>query len=408
MTAPFTGVRVVEVAAYLFVPVAGAVLADLGADVVKIEAPGGDPLRGLRTRTLEVVEHEGDVDPFAGSSVLVEIANRGKRSMVVDLRTEAGHDVLMRLVESADVFLTSYLPSMRSKLGIDVADLRAVNPDLIYVRGSGWGAHGPMRDRAAFDMAAAWASGGAAHLLAPRDGDPAPMPHAFFDVPGGGAIAGAVGAALFQRERTGTATVVDVSLLNVGWWTVSPAIVAAPYTNREELPRSDAGNPVVNSYRTADDRWLYLVLTQSDRFWSELCTVLDRPDLLARADFGDADARARNSTACVRALDGVFAGRTLAEWEARFEGFSGVWAPAMAPGEIHRHLQHEPNGFLPVVRAANGSSFRLVAPPMQFGEQPTRPRGPAPAMGQHTEEVLVEAGYDWEEIAALHACGALG
>jgi formyl-CoA transferase len=407
MTSPFAGVRVVEVASYLFVPVGGAILADLGADVIKVETPTGDPLRGLRTHTLEVDQSGDGPNPFDDSSVLFEIANRGKRSIRLDLRQEHGRAALDRLIATADVFITNYLPDVRRRLDIDVEALRSVNSDLIYVRGSGWGPRGPMRDQSAFDMAAGWAASGCAYQMTAGN-EPEPMPHAFFDVPGGTTLAGAVGAALYHRERTGEASVVDVSLLNVGWWTMAPSIVAAPYNDRITPPREAPSNPLVNWYRTADDRWIYLVLTQADRFWEELCLAIERPDLVSDARFADAPLRSANVGECVRELDVIFASRTLAQWQSALSGFSGVWSPSLSPREIHQHPQAAPNDYLPSVTATNDATFRLVATPMQFGEAPTRPRGPAPQPGQHSEEILLEMGMTWDDIAVMHTHGALG
>lgn len=403
MTAPLTGVRIVELASWTFVPAAGAFLADLGADVIKVEPPGGDPQRALQNLL--------NFDT-SGPNPFLEIPNRGKRSITIDLRTDEGRQALLKVAATADVFLTSYLPAVRARLGVDVEDLRAVNPDLIYVKGSGWGPQGPMRDVGGYDLAAGWASSSLAHRLTPADSDepPAPQPAAFFDLQGANTIAGAISTALFHRERHGEATVVDVSLLAVGWWTMAPDIVAAPYTpiTGRGADRTRPGNPLTNSYRSGDGRWLYLVCLQADRFWAEVCAILDRPDLIDDPRFRDAKVRFEHREECVAEMDKAFAGRPLAEWQSRFEGFTGVWAPVLDPLEVHGHVQAGPNGYLPEVAAADGSTFRLPAAPVQFDQTHAAPRSAAPEAGQHTEEILLEAGYTWEEIADLHAASALG
>ncbi len=402
MTAPLSGVRIIELASWTFVPAAGAFLADLGADVVKVEPPGGDPQRALQNLLNFGV---------SGPNPFLEIPNRGKRSITIDLRIEAGREVLYRLVTTADVFLTSYLPAVRARLGVDVEDLRAVNPNLIYVRGSGWGPQGPMRDVGGYDLAAGWASSGLAHRLSPTEGNDPPefQPPAFFDLQGASTIAGAISTALFRRERHGEASVVDVSLLSVGWWTMAPDIVAALYTSTlNRIDRTRPGNPLVNPYRAADGRWLYLVCLQSDRFWSEVCGIVERPDLIGDPRFVDAQARFAHREECVAELDEAFATRPLTEWQDRFAAFTGVWAPVLAPAEVYDHPQAGPNGYLPEVTAADGSTFRLPAAPVQFDEIRAAPRGAAPEAGQHTEELLLAAGYSWEDIAGLHAASALG
>lgn len=402
MTGPFQGVRVIEVAAWTFVPGAGAIMADLGADVIKVEPPTGDPQRGLRNGL--------NVDDSAPNPFL-QVPNRGKRSITLDLGSPEGVSTLHRLAESADVFLTSYLPKVRAKLGIDAADLLAINPRLVYVRGSGWGSAGPLANAGGFDAAAAWSAAGIQYKLTPPGADqPAPQPAAFFDLQGSSAIAGAVAMALFRRERSRQGGTVDVSLLATGMWTMSPDL-AASAAGSGELPRPnryEAPNPIVNSYRTHDDRWINLVCLQSDRFWTELCELVGRAELATDPRFHDAAARFVNRAACVAELDLAFITRTLDEWRDVLAAFSGVWSAAATFEEVCDSPQVEDNGYLPEITGADGRPFRVVAPPYQFDDTPTTPAGPAPEIGQHTEEVLLESGWDWDAISELRDSGALG
>lgn len=400
MTKPFSGVRVIEVAAWTFVPAAAAILADLGADVIKVEPPSGDPQRALRNRLRSE-------DPDAPNPFL-EIPNRGKRSITLDLGRTTGRNVLLELAATADVFLTSYLEPVRRKLAIDVSDLRSVNELLVYVRGSGWGPKGPMAERGGFDLAAAWATGSMASRMSRGGDEPMWQPSAFYDLLGANTLAGAIGTALFHRANTGEASVVDVSLLNVGVWSLGPDIMAAPSAwAQPDRDRSDVSNPISNSYRTSDGRWLYLVCLQADRFWTELCQLIGRNDLADDVRFHDARSRAANAAECIRELDATFGQRTLSEWEDVLAPFSGVWAPALKPIELHGHLQVDANDYLATGHTIAGREYRLPAPPMQFGG-PVRPAGPAPEAGQHTEEVLVDLGRSWDEISELRATGALG
>lgn len=403
MTLPFEGVRVLEVASWTFVPAAGAAMADLGAEVIKVEPPAGDPQRGL----FNLLALAGDA---AAANPFVEIPNRGKRAITLDLATETGHDLLLELAATCDVFLTSYLPAVRKKLRLELEDLRAANPQIIYTCGSGWGAKGPMIDTGGFDMAAGWASAAMAFKMTPPDGAP-PMaqPAAFFDLQGSNTLAGAIGTALFHRERHGAPTEIDVSLLNVSMWALSPDIMAGPVIG--SIPATDrrtALNPIVNSYPTSDGRWIYLVCLQADRFWAELCEHIERQDLIADERFSDMGARAQNAAACVAELEATFLSRTMEEWRKILETFTGVWSPALSPGEVHDHVQVEPNGYLPEVTTAAGTSYRLPSPPMQFDGEAPRPQGPAPELGQHTEEILLELGHGWDEISELRESGALG
>lgn len=391
-----------EVAAWTFVPAAGAILSDLGAEVIKVEPPNGDPQRALKN--LLNLDENGP-NPFN------EVPNRGKLSITIDLSKPEGRDVVLKIAANSDVFLTSYLPSAREKLSLDVGDLRSANPDIIYVRGSGWGNNGPMRNTGGYDLACGWATSGFAKRMLDSIEDDAPpsQPPAFYDLQGGNSLAGAISTALFKRERTGETSVVDVSLMNVGMWSMCPDIVGAPYQDQPMLPdREHPGNPLTNWYKTADDRWIYLVLLQADRYWGELCDVMQRPELKDDERFSNMGVRFQNKEACVAVLDQIFGSATLNEWEQRFANFSGVWAPVLDVKEVHAHPQIEPNGYLPELTDNDGVTFKIVAAPVSFDDQPTVPQGAAPELGQHTEQILLEAGMDWDQITAIRETGALG
>ena len=395
-----SGVKVVEVASWTFVPAASAILADWGADVVKVEHPEtGDPQRGL----FNLLTSENGANP------MLEVPNRGKRSIGLDISTPEGLQVLHELVKNADVFVTSFLDAQRVKLKIDVEDLRAVNPDLIYARGTGWGPRGPEADRGGFDLASTWARGGIAYLMTPEDGEPPMMPGSVGDLSGGVTLAGAIAAALFHRERTGRAEVVDVSLYGVGMWLMSQSITGAPLGL--SLPRgpkrTDSFNPLVNPYRTKDNRWLYLVFLQADRWWPELAKHLGRADLAADERFADSMSRMTNAAELIAELDATFATNTLAEWRDTLGGIEGVWAPAMSPEEIGTDPQVLENEFFPEIHMDNGNSFRIVACPMQFGATGPGELRQMPEHGQHTEEVLLELGRTWEDIVGYKDAGVI-
>jgi crotonobetainyl-CoA:carnitine CoA-transferase CaiB-like acyl-CoA transferase len=395
------GVRVVEVAQWWFVPAAGAILADWGADVIKVEHPvTGDPQRGLVT--------SGLVPSTGGVNFMIEQPNRGKRSIGLDLAHPRGRELLDRLVETADVFLTNFLPAARRRLRIDVDDIRRVNPRIVYVRGHGQGTRGPDAERGGYDAASFWCRGGIAHAVTPP-GAAAPVMQraAFGDSTGGMAIAGGIAAALFRRERTGAAAVVDVSLLGTAMWLMGPDIIASKLLGID-LPSSDRTqppNPIVNSYRTRDGRWLFLNMLQPDRYWPDLCGRLGRPELATDARFADGRARFEHRAECVRALDAIFAERTLAEWRVALADAEGVWAPLQTARELPEDPQAVANGYLPEV-GRDGTRFTLVASPVQFDER-SPALAPAPDLGQHTEEVLLELGLSWDDLAAAKDAGAI-
>jgi formyl-CoA transferase len=399
MPGPLDGVRAVEVANWTFVPAAGAVMADLGADVIKIESPTGDPQRALRNM---LNLGKGGPNPF------LEIPNRGKRSVTLDLTTDDGRAALGRILATADVFLTSNLGPVRTKLRVDVDDVRADNPDIIYVRGTGWGNDGPMAAIGGYDLACGWATSGMAFKM--TKGEPIAQPPAFFDLQGANTIAGAIAMALFKRARTGETSVIDVSLMHVAMWAMSPDIVGAPYLGDVSGmgDRRQSPNPLVNLYTTGDGRFIYFVCLQPDRFWDEFCTLLGRPDLITDERFADSAGRYQNRVECVATLDAIFAGMELSEVQSRFANFSGVWAPVLRPSELHTHPQVEVNGFLPTVYPEEADDYRIVAAPMHFSGHTTAPAAAAPEHGQHTEEILLETGLDWDAISRLREAGALG
>ncbi len=406
MAGPLDGITVIELASWMFVPSAGAVLVDQGATVIKVESPEtGDPQRGLVSSGLLPGGAEG-------VNFMMEQPNHGKQSVGIDISHPDGHAALMKLIESADVLLTNYLPPIRRKLKIDTEAIRAVNPNIIIARGSGQGTKGPDAEKAGYDGTSYWARSGMAAVMPEKSdgfpmGQPAP---AFGDVMGGLAVAGAIGAALFKRERTCETSIIDVSLMATAMWQNSPLVVASKLFGFAKIPqdgdRRKVPNPGVNNYRTADDRFIGLILLQSDKFWTELVTLLDRPDLATDERFVDAAARAANSVECVTRLDEAFAAHPLDHWREVLDGFSGAWTPYQTLDEIYDDPQVSANGYLPTMTAANGQEVHLVASPAQFDETaPTMTR--CPGHGEHTDDVLLAAGYDMDQILELKLSGAI-
>ncbi|MGO9155385.1 CaiB/BaiF CoA transferase family protein [Mycobacterium sp.] len=393
MTDTLRGIRVVELASWSFVPSAGAVLADWGADVIKVEHPEtGDPQRGLIS--------SGVVTAAGGVNHFIEQPNRGKRSIGLDTSTPEGLELLMKLVETADVFLTNLLPQSRKRMGIDVEHVRARNPQIIYARGHGYGAKGEFADHGGFDLAAYWARGGIGDAYAAVDGAyPPPQRPAFGDVYGGLSIAAGIAGALVKRERTGEPSVVDVSLLAAAIWQLGPDVVGAGVTGTD-IPKfklDEMPNPAASIYKTRDDRFIAFVLLQADRFWADFCTRLGREDLIADERYANAATRFHNRIECIVELRKTFESQDLAHWEKAFAGFDGVWDVMHTAREVHDDPQVIANGYLPRTTDANGNEFALAASPVQFDEAPLQ-LGRAPGHGEHTDALLAELGFSEDEI----------
>jgi crotonobetainyl-CoA:carnitine CoA-transferase CaiB-like acyl-CoA transferase len=398
---PLEGIRVLEVAMYGFVPSAGAVLAEWGAEVTKVEhAVTGDPQRGLRqTGMLRV---EGDPNPN------IEHANRGKRSIGLDMSVPGGREVLYELARRSDVFLTSFLPDAREKFGIDVDDIRAVNPSIIYARGSALGPRGAESVKGGYDMTAFWCRAGTAATITPMgyDGMINPPGPAYGDTISGTNLAGGIAAALLKRERSGEPSVVDVSLLGSGVWALGHTIALTKHLGQlmQGPPPGIHGspvNPLVGVYPTSDGRYMSLVMMQPGKFWADVCRHIDRPDLIDDPRFASAEKIAANTADAVEILTKVIATRTLAEWSERFATLAGPWAPVQDTLQVADDPQIRANEYL--VRAGE---LDLVANPVQFDVAAPQ-TGPAPGFAEQTDEILLELGLDWDRIIELKTAGAV-
>jgi crotonobetainyl-CoA:carnitine CoA-transferase CaiB-like acyl-CoA transferase len=406
MLRPMEGVRVLEVAQFTFVPAAGAVLADWGADVIKVEhAESGDAQRGL-SRLMGMPVGGGSFAP------LMEHPNRGKRSIGLALERPEALEVLYDLARTSDVFLTNFLPGARRRLGIELEDIRKVNPDIIYVRGSGFGSQGAEAERGGYDSTAFWARGGSAMGTTPVgfDGLCSMPAGAYGDSIGGMTIAGGIAGALFARERTGETSVVDVSLLGVGAW-ASALSVGFALLAGGPLPRMNAGqtartNPLVGNYRTADDRWLVLAMLQPGRYWPEFCRHVGREDLIEDERFASAEKLMANAEDAAEILQEVLGGRTLAEWTTRFAGMEGQWAIAQDSWEVSQDPALRANGFIAEVTDAEGRRRELVASPVQFDQTPARLTR-APQFAEQTDEILRALGKSDEDLINLKISGAV-
>ncbi|WP_310787050.1 CaiB/BaiF CoA transferase family protein [Mycobacterium sp. Z3061] len=401
------GIRVLEVAQFTFVPAAGAILADWGADVIKVEHPArGDTQRGFLNM--------GGIQINPDRHPLMEHPNRGKRSVGVDVSTPGGQEVLYELAKVSDVFLTNYLPAQRQKNKFDVEHIRAANPDIVYARGSAYGDKGPERQTGGYDGTAFWTRSGVGYALTPAElggalGQGIP---AFGDSIGGMFIAGGISAALLHRERTGEAVELDVSLLSTAWWAAGASVTQGMETGevmRTPMPGSLAPsvNPFMGNYLTSDGGTINLCIISPTGLIRDTFEHLGIPDAADDPRFSEVLPLIQNADAAAKLIADAFAGKPFAYWRQHLKTMRGQWAPFQSLLDLADDEQAIANDMISEVEVASGGApFKVVRGPVQFNHEPLETTR-APQASEHTEIVLMEIGMDWDRIAALKDAGAI-
>jgi crotonobetainyl-CoA:carnitine CoA-transferase CaiB-like acyl-CoA transferase len=396
MSAPLSGIRVVELASFVAAPAAGALLADLGAEVIKVEVPWGEIYRHSLPRLAGYKSDFGLAPHF-------HMDNRGKRSVALDLALPEAVEALQRIVDRADVLLTNMLPVRLARLGLDPSALRARRPELIVARLSGYGPVGAEANSPAFDYSSYWARTGFMDMLHEPDTPPA------FQRPGMGdhsaSLALVVGilSALRQRDRAEAGQVIDVSLQHIGFY-ITGNDTAMTLVTGQTPPRHDrraARNPLWNQYPTQDGRWIFLVMIESDRYWPELVRAVGLAALERDERFKGAVERYRNSAELIRMLDEVFLAKPLAAWTEILAQYRLIWAPVLTLAEAVQDRQADAFGSFPTVEHATQGPFRTIAPPLQMSGYALDGTAPAPELSADTEAVLREVGVPEEHIALL-------
>jgi crotonobetainyl-CoA:carnitine CoA-transferase CaiB-like acyl-CoA transferase len=399
MAGPLEGIRVVELGFWVAGPATSGILADWGAEVVKIEPPTGDPMRGVLAVAVGI---DVPINPA------FELDNRGKRSIVLDLKKERGRALAQELVDGADVFVSNLRAPALAAMGLDYETLAARNAGLIYAAVTGYGSKGEDKNRPAYDIGAFWARAGVAAMLTPEGHEPPVQRGGMGDHTTALTAAGAISAALVARARTGKGQYVETSLLRtgayiVGWDTATRLRFGhlQPPTGREETP-----NPIANSYKAGCGKWFWLIGLQADRHWPDVCRAIEREDLLADPRTVDIVKRRENSRFVVGLLDEIFATHSRQEWAERFEEAGVWWAPVQDCNELVHDPQLRATGGIIPFESAEGEPEQL-ATPVDFAGTPNEIAATSPELGQNTEEILLETGRGWEEIAALKEAGVI-
>jgi crotonobetainyl-CoA:carnitine CoA-transferase CaiB-like acyl-CoA transferase len=392
------GLKVVEFAAYIAGPGACCILGDWGAEVIKVERPGGDAMRHAFA----------DVAADLGGNPTFDLDNRGKRGIVLDIGKPEGREALARLAASADVFLTNVRPASMKRAGLDEVTLRAANPRLVYAQITGYGLEGPDAHKPGFDVTAFWARAGVANMTAPKGMDPFMLRSGFGDHITALATTSAILAALYEREQTGVGRFVQTSLLATGIYTVGSDLAVQLTLGRlsSNRTRDNPLNPLGNFYKSGDGKWFVHNPRRGQRDWEVICDIAGRPDLVTDERFATGAARRKHGRELTAELDAGFAGFTFAELAARLDEHDMVWAPVQTPADVAADPQAAAAGAFIEVEKEGGGTFRSPAAPARFpgADAAVRPR--SPHVGEHTRDVLAELGYGNDEIEAMFAAGA--
>ncbi len=387
------GLRVVELATYIAAPGAAGIMADWGADVIKVESPEGDPMR----RFFDTIASQQDANP------VFELDNRGKRAVVLDIRSDAGREAMKALVATADVFLTNVRPGALTRAGLDHEALRSLNPRLIYCSLTGYGLEGPDADKAGMDVAAFWSRAGVGSITAPKGAEPFPIRTGMGDHVTSLATVSAILAAVFERQTTGVGRLVETSLLRTGVYAIGSDMAIQLRFGKlaSTRGRREAIQPLANFFKTRDGRWICLLPRQGATDWARIAQAAGQPELVDDPRFASAKSRRENTAALVDLLDAAFGAMDYEDVAAALDEGDLTWAPYQTPRELIGDPQAEAAGCFVDTPDGAGGTFKAPASPARFPGAQDGPRGPAPKLGADTAAVFRELGWTEDRIAIL-------
>ena len=395
------GIRVVEYATYMAAPGAGCILRDWGADVVKIEPPGGDPIR-LFFRTIGTDYPDNPVFDFD---------NRGKQSIIIDTSKPEGQALIRELVKDADVFLTNVRPGGLARSGLDYDSLKEINQKLVYCSLSGYGLQGEDADRPGFDIASFWSRTGVANLTIPKGGEPFPLRTAFGDHTTSIAAAAGICAALVEAQRTGTGRLVEASLFRTGLYTMGSDLAIQLFFGRvaSTKGRHEQNVPISNFYQSKDGKWFCIVARQGETDWAPLCRVINQPELATDSRFNNAKGRRANNAEVVNILDAGFGAYDMVDLAKRLDAESIAWAPVQTLADVAKDPQAHAAGAIVQTPSSKGDGTTYASPasPVRFPGADDGPKGPSPSPGEHTRNVLAALGHDESAIEDLYKSGVV-
>jgi crotonobetainyl-CoA:carnitine CoA-transferase CaiB-like acyl-CoA transferase len=395
------GLKVVEVATYIAAPGAAGILADWGAEVIKVEPLSGCPMRYTMANM--------GADHLKGSPIF-DLDNRGKKGVAINTATPEGVEAVKRLVKDADVFITNVRPGGLDRSGLDYKTLSEINPRLVYASVTGYGLQGPDRDRPGFDVAAFYARSGVGYLQTVKGAEPTILRTGIGDHTTSMATASGILAALFERERTGKGRLVEASLIRAGIYAAgSDTAVQLKYGKLGSTKsRHESVAPLSNFFKARGDAWFVIVPRQGSVDWQAVCRVIGKPELETDERFANPKARRANAAQLVDILDAAFAEHDLEYWRKKLDAEDMIWAPLMKPGDVANDPQAKAAGaFVEVPEHDGNGTYLAPASPIRFPGADDGPKGPAPALGEHTLEVLRSLGYGDADIEKLKAAKAI-